>query len=1018
VALTVGELNAVLSVDDRAVDPGLRRAENAIRASGQRMGDEAERAGREAGEDLGDGIVQGVDGRLRDARGRFVAAGRAAGDAAGEGLADGTAEGADEAVNQATSRMDRLKMAAAGVGLAAGAFLMSSFQESLNQSQITARLGAQLATTPAVAQQYGRIAGELFKDAIVADFQAGADAIKAVAGSGLLPPDATNAQIKSIAANAADLANSFEIDVSLAAQAAGSAVKNGLAKDGKAAFDLLAKGMQGLGPAGEDLAETFREYGPVLKTAGLSGQTALGLMRQAIQGGWAQDTDKIADAFKELNLRVTSGSKASQDALKGLGLDAKQVMDDMAAGGAKGEKAMDDVIDAMVEMGPETAGVKQAVQELFGGPGEDLGAALFAMDVSKASAAMGNAEGAADKLGKGLRDNAGARVTAFKNTMQQNLVEFLGTEVIPKLEKVFGFVQEHSGVFMAAAAGVTALGVAFSLAAIGVWAMNSAMLANPMFWIIAGVAAAVAGLVILIVLYWDDIRAATLAAWDWVVAKLVSAKDGILAAIDYLGTIPGKISAWFGQAKDWAIKQALSLVAWMVGLPGRVLGAISSLGARLAAAAARYYQGMKDAAVKRAVSLVAWMAGLPGRISKGIGSLSSLLTQKGRNVVQGLWSGIQSMGGWIRDKILGWAKSVIPGPVAKALGIASPSKVTKAQGKWIARGLVDGLTGESKQVRAASYKLVDIVKDALTGKKERAALKRINKDAGWLDWLAKRDAKVGAQLKDAKKKLEDLSKARQKLADDVKKNVLDDANITKQDSGGWTQTAETILAGLKADTAAAVTFAKNLATLRKKGVRSDLVAQIAQAGVAQGSSAAAALANANSGQVKQINQQQALLVQAAGQAGTTAGDAMYQAGIQAANGLVKGLQKQQKVIESTMVRMAKGLSKAMRKALGIKSPSRVMAVIGQYTAQGLIKGVEGQRAAVNKSMASLVETPAPGSWDMAGARARAAASQRVVLELRSSGRQADDFVMESMRRGVRKKGGGDVGLVIAGRRSG
>jgi hypothetical protein len=201
-------------------------------------------------------------------------------------------------------------------------------------------------------------------------------------------------------------------------------------------------------------------------------------------------------------------------------------------------------------------------------------------------------------------------------------------------------------------------------------------------------------------------------------------------------------------------------------------------------------------------------------------------------------------------------------------------------------------------------------------------------------------------------------------------------------------------------------------------VRSDLVAQIAQAGVAQGSSAAAALANANSGQVKQINQQQALLVQAAGQAGTTAGDAMYQAGIQAANGLVKGLQKQQKVIESTMVRMAKGLSKAMRKALGIKSPSRVMAVIGQYTAQGLIKGVEGQRAAVNKSMASLVETPAPGSWDMAGARARAAASQRVVLELRSSGRQADDFVMESMRRGVRKKGGGDVGLVIAGRRSG
>ena len=118
-----------------------------------------------------------------------------------------------------------------------------------------------------------------------------------------------------------------------------------------------------------------------------------------------------------------------------------------------------------------------------------------------------------------------------------------------------------------------------------------------------------------------------------------------------------------------------------------------------------------------------------------------------------------------------------------------------------------------------------------------------------------------------------------------------------------------------------------------------------------------------------------------------------------------------------MLLIAKGMSKSIRKALGIKSPSRVMALVGQYTAQGLIRGMEGQRSAVNRSMASLVETPSPGSWDMAGARARAAASQKVVLELRSSGRAAETFVTETLRRSVRKKGGGDVDLVIAGRRS-
>src|SRR5690606_36135919 len=112
-----------------------------------------------------------------------------------------------------------------------------------------------------------------------------------------------------------------------------------------------------------------------------------------------------------------------------------------------------------------------------------------------------------------------------------------------------------------------------------------------------------------------------------------------------------------------------------------------------------------------------------------------------------------------------------------------------------------------------------------------------------------------------------------------------------------------------------------------------------------------------------------------------------------------------------------GRARARRKGIGIKWRSRVLALVGSYTAQGLVKGLEGERGAVNSTMASLVETPAPGSWDMASSRARAAASQRVVLELHSSGRGADEYVLESLRRGVRKRGGQDVDLVIAGRRS-
>jgi hypothetical protein len=283
--------------------------------------------------------------------------------------------------------------------------------------------------------------------------------------------------------------------------------------------------------------------------------------------------------------------------------------------------------------------------------------------------------------------------------------------------------------------------------------------------------------------------------------------------------------------------------------------------------------------------------------------------------------------------------------------------------------------------------------------------------------LAGREAKVASQLKTAQKKLDDLKKSRDKLATDVKNGVLSGADITKQETGGWPQTAESILAGLRADTKAAQVFAKDLAALRKKGVRADLIAQIAQAGVEGGSSAAAALASANSGQIKAINGQQAALVKAAGAAGSTAGNAMYGAGIQAAQGLVRGLQSQQKAIDRTMLRIAKGMSAAIRKALGIKSPSRVMALVGQYTAQGLIKGLDGQKPAVNRSMASLVETPAPGSWDMASSRARATAVNRTIIEIRGSDRGETAYLMGKLRRGVQKTTGGDVEFAFSGRRS-
>ncbi|MEU6222236.1 phage tail tape measure protein [Streptomyces sp. NPDC047042] len=1058
-SLTVGELNAIMSVDDRTVDPALRRVEQAMRASGQRIGTDLSAAGQQAGQragtQLGQGLVRGADGQWRNMRGELVdavtaaaaeaeaeahragrdigegvtaglrgvrsdaaRAGQQAGDALGDGLTDEGTQGADEAAQSIGDRLrDRMKLAGAAAGVAVGAILMDALGQAMEQGKISGRLAAQLGATGAEAQKYGHIAGSMYADAVTEDFQGAADAISVTMRSGLLPTGATEAQIESLSTKVSDLAGSFELDIGQAANAAGQMIKTGLVKDGTEALDVMTRGLQVMGPRADDLADTFNEYSTIFRNIGLDATTATGLLSQGMAAG-ARDTDVVADALKELTLIVQGGGKKVDEAFGKIGLSGKEMTKAFSQGGPEARKALDEIFDRLRKV-KDPADRAQLAVSLFGTKAEDTQKALFALDPSKAVAALGEVGGSADKMGDSLRDNSGARLEAFKRGMQQNLVGVLGGEVLPRLQGFFDFLSDNKPVVYGIAAAVTALGVAFSLAAIGVWAMNSAMLANPMFWIIAGIAAVVAGLVILIVTYWDEIVAATSTAWGWVVKKVTQAKDGILAAVSWLSQIPGWVSAWFGQAKDWAVKKLLTLVAWMVGLPGRMGSAISALPTVLWGVTVKAFTSMRDGAAKKVLSFLSWARGIPGRISSALGSLNNLLVSKGADVVRGLWAGIQGMGGWIKSQLISWAKSVIPGPIAKALGINSPSKVTKAQGRWIARGLIDGLTGSTKQIKAASGKLADIIADSLKpGKKRSKALSTLGKGTKQLLALAKREETLAARLKTSTKRLDDLRKARATLAADVAKGVLDSANITSQETGGWPQTAESILAGLRADTLAAQAFAKNLAALRKKGVRSDLISQIARAGVEGGSSAAAALANANSSQVKQINSQQAALVKAAAAAGATAGDAMYGAGIRAAQGLVSGLQSQQKAIERQMLTIARGMSKSIRAALGIKSPSRVMALVGMYTAQGLIKGVDGQRSAVNRSMASLVETPAPGSWDMASAGARRAAANKTVIEIRTDRDSEGRYLMGQIQRGIRKTAGPDIQYAFTGKRSG
>jgi phage-related protein len=59
----------------------------------------------------------------------------------------------------------------------------------------------------------------------------------------------------------------------------------------------------------------------------------------------------------------------------------------------------------------------------------------------------------------------------------------------------------------------------------------------------------------------------------------------------------------------------------------------------------------------------------------------------GEDIVRGLWNGMTKMANWLREKVTGFFKNLLPSWAEKALGISSPSKVFADVGKNIISGL-------------------------------------------------------------------------------------------------------------------------------------------------------------------------------------------------------------------------------------------------------------------------------------------------------------------------------------------
>ncbi|MFG3438324.1 hypothetical protein ACGF0J_13865 [Nonomuraea sp. NPDC047897] len=89
-------------------------------------------------------------------------------------------------------------------------------------------------------------------------------------------------------------------------------------------------------------------------------------------------------------------------------------------------------------------------------------------------------------------------------------------------------------------------------------------------------------------------------------------------------------------------------------------------------------------------TLVGWFRDLPNRIKSAVSGLTSTVTGIGRDIVNGIWQGIQSMASTFYNQVSGFFSNIVKN-VKNSLGIKSPSKVFATIGRFMMQGLAVGV---------------------------------------------------------------------------------------------------------------------------------------------------------------------------------------------------------------------------------------------------------------------------------------------------------------------------------------
>lgn len=261
------------------------------------------------------------------------------------------------------------------------------------------------------------------------------------------------------------------------------------------------------------------------------------------------------------------------------------------------------------------------------------------------------------------------------------------TAVAQKVSEMATWISENSGLVTGLAIGVGVLA-----AAIGVWSvvqgiLNLVMLASPVTWIVLGIIALIAAIVLL-VLNWEAVVSFLTQVWGGFVNWVIQIVDGFVVWWNQVWAAVGQfISDTWNNIVNWVTAAINNVWNTITSVVGSILATWNKFWGDVGAKVSEIWESIKTGVSRGIDAVVGFVRDLPGKILGFFSNAGTLLLSAGGNIIDGFLRGLTQgfedvknfvggIGQWIADN---------KGPKAYDLALLVPA------GGWIMDGLESGI---------------------------------------------------------------------------------------------------------------------------------------------------------------------------------------------------------------------------------------------------------------------------------------------------------------------------------------